>query len=661
MKKLLTLVLALAMTLSLAACGGGGEDTADEGSEGSTSGEPTKMTLILRGGAYGESLEASLAPFEAEHNVDIEVMLMSFDDLHTGIALDAVNEVGTYDLCMVDGSWMAEFTENGVLANLSEMGYSFDDDIIPATTTICKVGEDIYLAPYYGNVTVMMYNKQLLADAGYAPEDIDSFADLMDIAQKTKAADSNKNGFLIRGGSADNILSDFLPHLVVHGGWVVDENNNPTVDTPEFKAAMQEYLDLYALGSTLDKDDIVASVTSGETALAQIWPGWYTPTADGPANYTTIPTKLTDDSAPVDAVALQGVWCIGIPDNAPHKDLALELLEYVMSPEVQLASIENNGVPCRYSCLTDSTVLETYPHLQTVCGALETGVYRPVIEEWTEFTNILGTEMDNIIQGTKTMDEALAYDVVKTKELGYNMIRKHVKVEPARWYYHCDKTGIIVWQDMPSGDITPGSPRWQMNRYFTGEEKRRSPESEACYRKEWREIIDCLRPFVSIGVWVPFNETWGQFKTPEIAAWTKAYDPTRLVDAASGGNHYRAGDMLDQHNYPMPALLLFDTDRVSVLGEFGGIGQVVEGHLWEKDRNWGYVRFNSPREVTDEYEKYAEELLRHLRYFSAAVYTQTSDVETEVNGLMTYDRKVMKVEPERIREINRKVCNALNE
>ena len=222
---------------------------------------------------------------------------------------------------------------------------------------------------------------------------------------------------MIRGGSADNILSDFLPHLVVHGGWVVDENNNPTVDTPEFKAAMQEYLDLYALGSTLDKDDIVASVTSGETALAQIWPGWYTPTADGPANYTTIPTKLTDDSAPVDAVALQGVWCIGIPDNAPHKDLALELLEYVMSPEVQLASIENNGVPCRYSCLTDSTVLETYPHLQTVCGALETGVYRPVIEEWTEFTNILGTEMDNIIQGTKTMDEALAYAQEQLEQL----------------------------------------------------------------------------------------------------------------------------------------------------------------------------------------------------------------------------------------------------
>lgn len=416
MKRTLTLALALTTALSLTACGGG--ETSSAGSAGSSgSGEPTKMTLILRGGAYGESLEAMLPAFEEEHNVDIEVMLMSFDDLHTGIALDAVNEVGTYDLCMVDGSWMAEFTENGVLANLSELGYSFDEDIIPATTEICMVDDDIYLAPYYGNVTVLMYNKQLLADAGYVPEDIDSFADIQDIAQKTRAADPNKNGFLIRGGSADNILSDFLPHLVAHGGWVVDENNNPTVNTPEFKAAMEDYLALYNVGGTLDKDDIVASVTSGETALAQIWPGWYTPTADGPADYTTIPTKLTDDSQPLDAVALQGVWCIGIPDNAPNKELALELLEYVMSPQVQLESIEHDSVPCRYSCLTDPTVLETYPHLETVCGALETGVYRPVIEEWTEFTNILGTEMDNVIQGTKTLDEALSYAQEQLEQL----------------------------------------------------------------------------------------------------------------------------------------------------------------------------------------------------------------------------------------------------
>ena len=167
MKKVLAAALSAAMVMSLTACGsqessGGAGVSAGTSSPAGTSAasgeEPTKMTLILRGGAYGESLEASLPAFEEEHNVDIEVMLMSFDDLHTGIALDAVNEVGTYDLCMVDGSWMAEFTANGVLANLSELGYSFDDDVIPATTSICKSGEDIYLAPYYGNVTVLMYN-----------------------------------------------------------------------------------------------------------------------------------------------------------------------------------------------------------------------------------------------------------------------------------------------------------------------------------------------------------------------------------------------------------------------------------------------------------------------------------------------------------------------
>ena len=408
MKKALSLILALAMALSLAACGGSKTETPadnDGSTADNTSAEPTQMTLILRGGTYAEALKASLPDFEAEHNVKIDVQELSFDDLHTGIALDAVNSTGAYDLCMVDGSWMAEFTENNVLANLSEMGYSFDDDIIPATTTICKVDDNIYLAPFFGNVTVMLYNKQLIADAGYTPEDITTFEDLKVIAQKTN--DAGKTGFLIRGGSADNIVSDFIPHLLVHGGWVIDENNQPTVDTPEFKAAMQEYLDLYALGGTMDKDDIVAAIDGGTAALGQAWPGWYVPTADTNANYTVIPTKLNDSDTPKNT-SMYGVWCIGIPNNAPHKDLALELLEYVMSPEVQLASIEVGGVPCRTSCLLNEDVLATYPQYETVCAALQTGVYRPVIAEWTQFTNILGTEMDNIIQGTKTIDQGLA-------------------------------------------------------------------------------------------------------------------------------------------------------------------------------------------------------------------------------------------------------------
>ena len=258
---------------------------------------------------------------------------------------------------------------------------------------------------------------------------------------------------------------------------------------------------------------------------------------------------------------------------------------------------------------------------------------------------------------TAPTDEALLYDIQKTKDFGFNMIRKHIKVEPARWYTHCDRLGIIVWQDMPSGDR---SPQWQNRNYFNGTELKRSAQSEANYRKEWKEIMDYLYSYPCIGTWVPFNEAWGQFKTVEIAEWTKNYDPSRLVNPASGGNHYPCGDMLDLHNYPAPDMYLFDGSRANVLGEYGGIGLVMKEHLWEPNRNWGYVQFNSSKEATDEYVKYAEILYDMIqRGFSAAVYTQTTDVEIEVNGLMTYDRKVIKLDEKRVREINQRICDSL--
>jgi hypothetical protein len=174
--------------------------------------------------------------------------------------------------------------------------------------------------------------------------------------------------------------------------------------------------------------------------------------------------------------------------------------------------------------------------------------------------------------------------------------------------------------------------------------------------------MDFLYSHPSIGVWVPFNEAWGQFKTGEIAAWTKNYDPSRLVNPASGGNHYTVGDILDTHHYPYPKLTLLDSRRATVLGEYGGIGYVVEGHLWEPDRNWGYIRQNSSEEVTNQYIEYAEKLKTLIKAaFAGAVYTQTTDVEIEVNGLMTYDRKVLKVDKERIRKVNQEICNSLNE
>lgn len=253
--------------------------------------------------------------------------------------------------------------------------------------------------------------------------------------------------------------------------------------------------------------------------------------------------------------------------------------------------------------------------------------------------------------------EAMIFDIDKTKDWGFNMIRKHVKVEPELWYEYCDKKGILVWQDMPSGDH---SPEWQAHQFFNGSEKKRSPESEANYRREWKEIIDANYNHPCIVTWIPFNEAWGQFKGPEIAEWTKAYDPTRLVNQASGGNHYPVGDMIDTHHYPAPNVSVIDGARANVLGEFGGIGMVAQGHIWAPDRNWGYVQFSTPQEVTDEYEKYIKRLIDLARStYSAAVYTQTTDVEIEVNGLMTYDREVIKIDEDRVRQINQALCNSL--
>ena len=260
---------------------------------------------------------------------------------------------------------------------------------------------------------------------------------------------------------------------------------------------------------------------------------------------------------------------------------------------------------------------------------------------------------------TAPTDEALAYDVQKTKDLGFNMIRKHVKVEPARWYYHCDRIGLIVWQDMPSGGR---GPEWQTTQYYQGPESMRTLESEECYKKEWAEIINSLKSVPCIGVWVPFNESWGQFKTPEIVEMTKKLDPTRLVNPASGGNFYQCGDILDLHHYPEPKMVLYDPTRATVLGEYGGIGRKVEGHTWVKDQGWGYVEFDTEGKVTDTYVEYANLLYKMaFQGFSAAVYTQTTDCETELNGLMTYDRAVVKLDENRLLQINRKISHALAE
>lgn len=262
---------------------------------------------------------------------------------------------------------------------------------------------------------------------------------------------------------------------------------------------------------------------------------------------------------------------------------------------------------------------------------------------------------------TAPTDEALLFDILKTKEMGFNMIRKHVKVEPARWYYHCDKTGMLVWQDMPSGDL--GGHQWNNRPGMEGgSDKIRTDASEKIYRSEWNAIIDNLYNFPCIVVWVPFNEAWGQFKTVEITRWTMEKDPSRLVNSASGGNFHETGHILDLHNYPGPVMAkpeVFGPVQAIVLGEFGGLGLPLEGHTWLDKNNWGYRTFADADTLYRTYSVYLDQIGQFIiRGLSAAIYTQTTDVEIETNGLMTYDRKIVKIPESRLRDASRKLYDA---
>jgi len=247
---------------------------------------------------------------------------------------------------------------------------------------------------------------------------------------------------------------------------------------------------------------------------------------------------------------------------------------------------------------------------------------------------------------TAPTDEALRYDVEITKQLGFNMTRKHVKVEPDRWYYWCDRLGLLVWQDMPSGDksISPTQP-----------DLVRSPESAGQYNAELKAMIDGLQAHPSIIMWVVFNEGWGQFDTSRVAEWTKSYDPTRLVNAASGWtDRAGVGDLHDIHSYPRPSGPAPEPKRAGVVGEFGGLSLGVDGHTWQKEI-WGYQGTTSGADLTRKYERLLREgwEQKEPKGLNALVYTQITDVETEANGLLTYDREVVKVDLPRVRAANR--------
>jgi len=245
---------------------------------------------------------------------------------------------------------------------------------------------------------------------------------------------------------------------------------------------------------------------------------------------------------------------------------------------------------------------------------------------------------------TPPTDEAMRYDLEMIKKMGFNMLRKHVKVENRRFYYWCDKMGLLVWQDMPNGDQHIGS---------NDEDIIRSEESTEQFELELSRLIETKYNHPSVVVWVPFNEGWGQYETGRITELINKLDPTRLVNSASGWADRGTGDIHDIHNYPEPRCPEAEADRAIVLGEFGGLGLPVEDHTWE-ERNWGYENMDDISALLQKYNDFYKTVYSMVeeKGLSASVYTQITDVETETNGLLSYDRKVDKMGAENLYGIN---------
>jgi len=272
---------------------------------------------------------------------------------------------------------------------------------------------------------------------------------------------------------------------------------------------------------------------------------------------------------------------------------------------------------------------------------------------------------------TAPSEEAMLFDIEYAKKIGCNMIRKHVKVEPARWYYACDRLGMIVWQDMPNGGrttkdavvaftFTSGIHRSDIRRLHRF--GREDPENREEYRQELKQMIDSLYHFPCIAVWVPFNESWGQFHAILTSYWVKGYDPTRLVDHASGWFDQGGGDFQSRHVYVKPLSASQPDERILAVTEFGGYTMQVDGHVYTEKKRFGYGHYEDAASLTAAYLRLLEEQVKPLipLGLSVAIYTQTTDIETEINGYLTYDRKVEKMDPTRLRQAHLELYRAIN-
>ena len=359
-----------------------------------------------------------------------------------------------------------------------------------------------------------------------------------------------------------------------------------------------------------------------------------TPDVDAGVLRLSVAPSAAAQGRPVSATALDGSRIVGTVTGKAGLELSLPI------PRAHLWSPDDPFLYALTVRMGTDEVTSYFGMRKVAIGPDEKGVPRVLLNGKFVFQRgplDQGFWPDGIY--TAPTDEALRFDIEEMKKLGFNMVRKHLKVEPDRWYYWCDKLGLLVWQDMPCGD---GGTAVSQER----DGVIRTPEGSHAFETELQAMIETHRNHPAIIMWIIFNEGWGQYDTPRLTKWVKGLDPSRLINSTSGWHDQHVGDIVDGHSYPGPISPSPEPSRGAVLGEFGGLGLEVPGHTWVTATGWGYRSTTGPKELTRRYLDLWREVwrLEAKPGLSAAVYTQLTDIETECNGLLTYDRAVEKAD-----------------
>ena len=395
MKKFFSILLSCLLCTSIVACG-------DSGSQVSSDTPQTTITIAARSGSHCDVLNAVKDDFEASHNCTLNIIPLSANDIHDNVISDIKNESGQYDIIMIDDPLMPEYIEKEVLYNLTQLGYTDDEDFVEKSRLLGKDPYPLgatYALPFSGNVQLIFYNKSLVGDGS----DLSNWQGILETAEKVQK--SGKKGYAIRGQSGNPIVSDFLPILWAFGGDIFD-GHEVILDSPESREALEFYCKLYATGENYEKDDLVSAVTSGEAAIALGWPSWFISGSGSSAEIEQIPGQKNSSSEVLPTGEI-GNWLLGVTNNSSNKELALEAVKYLTSKEVQEKALEFGGIPTRNSIFRDSQILAKYPFFEAIYSGTNNSRVRPRTTKWSRIEEVFGEELFKCINNEQSVDETI--------------------------------------------------------------------------------------------------------------------------------------------------------------------------------------------------------------------------------------------------------------